>query len=521
MNDEKYWINRANYLIYHHMSDAEQTADEIATLYRKASKWLIYEARKIFDRYQNTHSLTEAEARRLISLLQDPSSIDDLKRLLEQEGRNKDILARLDAPAYQYRIDHLKQIQNQLDNVMTNIYQQEKVLAGDFFVDLAQDAYYRQLYEIQHNTSYAFSFAHIDRKQIDKVISMPWSGKHYSERLWKNQKTLTKALKEELLIDLVTGRPENEAVKILVNKFNQGIYETRRLVRTEAAFIAGELNALAYEECGLKHYQILATLDLRTSKICRPLDGRKYLLKDRQIGKNYPPFHPWCRCTTIVYISEDELKNLKRRALNPKTGRFELVPASMTYDEWYQKYVKNDPKALAQEKAIKNVSSDRKQYEKYQEALGDDVPKSFVKFQELKYNEPEKWKELKSLKQYLANNPGHTRADYELQKAIKETGMRGEINVKPKIPDVDKLSFDEKHVNQERQHNVTEAEAKSYIQNAIFSTTKWKGKFTNYYSDKGAAFVDNETQSIRTAFKTEQYDKSAKTVMEVIKRGQS
>lgn len=37
-----------------------------------------------------------------------------------------------------------------------------------------------------------FSFAHIDRKQIDKVISIPWSGKHYSERLWKNSKTLTK-----------------------------------------------------------------------------------------------------------------------------------------------------------------------------------------------------------------------------------------------------------------------------------------------------------------------------------------
>ena len=53
-----------------------------------------------------------------------------------------------------------------------------------------------------------------------------------------------------------------------------------------------------------------------------------------------------------------------------------------------------------------------------------------------------------------------------------------------------KLSFDEHHVNQERQHNVTETEAKSYIQNAVFSTTKWKGKFTNYYSDEGATFVD-------------------------------
>lgn len=104
---------------------------------------------------------------------------------------------------------------------------------------------------------------------------------------------------------------------------------------------------------------------------------------------------------------------------------------------------------------------------------------------------------------------------------MKAVGMRDEINLKPEIPDVSKLSFDEHHINQERQHNVTESEAKSYIQKAVFSTTKWKGKFTNYYSDEGAAFVDNETQHIKTAFKKEQYDEAATAAMEVLKNGWS
>lgn len=104
---------------------------------------------------------------------------------------------------------------------------------------------------------------------------------------------------------------------------------------------------------------------------------------------------------------------------------------------------------------------------------------------------------------------------------MKAAGLKGEIDLKPQIPDVNKLSFDEHHVNQERQHNVTEAEAKNYIQNAVFATTKWKGKFTNYYSDEGAAFVDNETQHIRTAFRKEQYDEVATAAMEVLKRERS
>lgn len=104
---------------------------------------------------------------------------------------------------------------------------------------------------------------------------------------------------------------------------------------------------------------------------------------------------------------------------------------------------------------------------------------------------------------------------------VKAAGLKGEIDLKPQIPDVNTLSFDEHHVNQERQHNVTEAEAKNYIKNAVFATTKWKGKFTNYYSDEGAAFVDNETQHIRTAFRKEQYDEVATAAMEVLKREMS
>ena len=37
----------------------------------------------------------------------------------------------------------------------------------------------------------------------------------------------------------------------------------------------------------------------------------------------------------------------------------------MTYEEWYKKYVKDNPKARGQEKAIQNKASDQAQYQKY------------------------------------------------------------------------------------------------------------------------------------------------------------
>lgn len=108
--------------------------------------------------------------------------------------------------------------------------------------------------------------------------------------------------------------------------------------------------------------------------------------------------------------------------------------------------------------------------------------------------------------------------DDKIKSEIKAAGLRGELDLHPIIPDVDKLSFDDEHINKQRKHAVTEKEAKNFIKNAKFSATKWNGKYTNYYSDEGAAYVDNETQHIRTAFKKEQYDDAAKGAMEVLKR---
>lgn len=52
------------------------------------------------------------------------------------------------------------------------------------------------------------------------------------------------------------------------------------------------------------------------------------------------PMHPFCRSTTIIHLGGDVVPGLKRRARDPETGENKLVPASMNYQEWYDKNVK-------------------------------------------------------------------------------------------------------------------------------------------------------------------------------------
>lgn len=366
-----YWENRAAWDMYEQMKDAEATADVVARVYRSASSQIVFAAQDIFEKYMTKHKLSQTEAWNLLNRMQDKDSIQNLLMELKNKdsGENKQELIReLEAPAYRARIERLQLLLQQVDTVMQNVYQQEQQFDTSFFEQLAENAYYRTIYNTQCRTGLGFSFSHVDQKQIDRALRMNWSGKHYSKRIWKNTDDLAKMVKDELLVSLLTGRTDRETAAVITEKFGGGAIKARRLIRTESCFLSGELTAQAYEECDIQKYRYVATLDLRTSKICRELDGKTFLVSQRQAGKNYPPMHPWCRSTTISVIDDETLSKMTRAAYNPETGRTERVPANMTYNEWYQKYVKGNAKAEAQEKAVKNASADWKQYDQYRES---------------------------------------------------------------------------------------------------------------------------------------------------------
>lgn len=401
-----YWGNRAAWDMYEQMKDAEATADVVARVYRSASSQIVFAAQDIFEKYMTKHKLSQTEAWNLLNRMQDKDSIQNLLMELKNKdsGENKQELIReLEAPAYRARIERLQLLLQQVDTVMQNVYQQEQQFDTSFFEQLAENAYYRTIYNTQCRTGLGFSFSHVDQKQIDRALRMNWSGKHYSNRIWKNTDDLAKTVKDELLVSLLIGRTDRETAAVITEKFGGGAIKARRLIRTESCFLSGELTAQAYEECDIQKYRYVATLDLRTSKICRELDGKTFLVSQRQAGKNYPPMHPWCRSTTISVIDDETLSKMTRAAYNPETGRTERVPANMTYKEWYEKYVKGNPDAEVQEKVVKNSASDRKQYDQYRELLGKDMPKHFADFQEMKYNEPEKWELLRTYARSVKN----------------------------------------------------------------------------------------------------------------------
>jgi len=94
----------------------------------------------------------------------------------------------------------------------------------------------------------------------------------------------------------------------------------------------------------IKGYQAVATLDLRTSEICRNRDGQVWAVDDPQFP-GPPPWHWNCRSTLIPVLREfDALSDANKGKVPPamRSSMNGQVPRNMTYYEWLDTLPKGD-----------------------------------------------------------------------------------------------------------------------------------------------------------------------------------
>jgi SPP1 gp7 family putative phage head morphogenesis protein len=104
------------------------------------------------------------------------------------------------------------------------------------------------------------------------------------------------------------------------------------LIRTSINQVANAASQQVYEanQDITPRYRYVATLDTRTSAICRALDGKEF-----EYGKGpMPPQHFNCRSTTVPIIDPDILPPSTTATRASKDGQ---VPIDQSYGEWLSK----------------------------------------------------------------------------------------------------------------------------------------------------------------------------------------
>ena len=104
----------------------------------------------------------------------------------------------------------------------------------------------------------------------------------------------------------------------------------------------------------------------------------------------------------------------------------------------------------------------------------------------------------------------------KLESVKSELKIKGELIYPPPRFDLSTFKFDEIHTQGDKHpHAVTEQEARQFIEDAYFAIVRYNGNSYNYYGKNGASFVRMDLKTIRTAFKSVEYDDNIQPLMEV------
>lgn len=350
MKNSEYWKLRFEQLEAAQNGQGAVTVAEIEKQYKEAKKQLEGQISRWYQRFADNNGITLAEARQYLKgsdLKEFKWDVQDYIKYGQENALMGGWSKELENASAKYHISKLEALKIQTQQSLEVMFSKQLGTVTGAMGDLYESGYYHTAYELQNGFNIGWDIAGLDQAQIEKVLAKPWAvdGKNFSERIWGNKQKLISEVHGELTQNIMLGADPQKAIDSLAKKMNTSKYNAGRLIMTEEAYFSSAAQKDCFEELGVEQYEIVATLDSHTSEICRNLDGKHFPMKGFQAGITAPPFHVFCRSTTVPYFDENFGEIGERAARNEETGKTYYIPDDMNYQQWEDAFVKGGDKS--------------------------------------------------------------------------------------------------------------------------------------------------------------------------------
>ena len=338
MKHKDYWRKRFKQLEESQNKKGQQCYAEIEKQYRRAQKEIEGKIAAWYQRLAVNNEISLQEARKLLrgrELAEFKWDVNDYIRYGEENAMTQQWMKELENASARYHISRLEAIKLHIQQSLEVLFGNQLDALDSVMRSVYTDGYYHTAYEIHKGLGVGWEFAALDERTISKVIKTPWAadGKNFSERVWDNRRKLVSELNKALTQNIIGGQDPQKAIRTIAKKMNTSKVNAGKLVMTEKAFFSSVAQGDCFRELDVEQYEIVATLDFKTSPLCRDMDGQHFPMSQYEAGVTAPPFHVYCRTTTVPYF-EDDIETIGKRAARGKDGKTYYVPANMTYREW-------------------------------------------------------------------------------------------------------------------------------------------------------------------------------------------
>ena len=408
-----YWKKRFEMLEDARNKTAMGTVQSVTPAFDLAQAQIEKEINAWYGRFAKNNQISLLEAKKLLNSRELKEFHWDVQEYIKygrQNAIDQKWMKELENASARFHISRLEALKIRTQNAAERAFGNELDALDEMAARIYMDDYYHTAYEIQKGLGIGFDVSQIDERKLNSILSKPWTADNntFKDRVWKQKTSMVSELHNQMTRMCILGKSPDEAIKELMKYVDKDIANKKmaagRLVMTEAAYFGSVAQKDCFNDLGVEKYEIVATLDSRTSDTCRKFDGKIADMKDFQAGVTAPPFHVWCRSCTAPWFPDNDGERVARGA----DGKTYKVPANMKYEEWEKKFVGDASKKGLKEVSPKRATNTKTFEERYsglksKKAEVNDklstlkAEKKKVEFEAMTTMDPDAWSKAKSL----------------------------------------------------------------------------------------------------------------------------
>ena len=351
-----YWQKRFQAVEAMQNKTAQETVQAVTPAFDQAQAQIEKEINAWYGRFAKNNQISLQEAKKLLNtkeLKEFRWDVEEYIKYGRQNALDQKWMKELENASARFHISRLEALKIRTQNAAERAFGNELDQIDEMATRIYMDDYYHTAYEIQKGLGIGWDVSQIDQRKLDRIVSRPWTTDKmtFSDRIWKSKAQLIDSLHKELTQMCVLGKAPDQTISAIAKRMNVSKGQAGRLVMTEAAYFGSVAQKDCFNDLDVEKYEVVATLDSRTSEMCQEMDGKVFEMSDFEAGVTAPPFHVWCRSCTAPWFEDNDGTRIARGA----DGKTYQVPANMKYPDWKEYFVDKtkDPADW-----LKNASAD-------------------------------------------------------------------------------------------------------------------------------------------------------------------
>lgn len=296
----RYWKDREKEAQRRYITDEKELEKQVKKIYDNMLDGIQGEINAFYGRYADKEGISINEAKKRVK----QADIKAYERKAEKYVKERDFSKKANEEMRLYnatmRINRLEMLKANIGLELVSGFDELDKQAQEAMLERALKEYERMAAILGDS-----AWKPEQVKDVAKgIVNASFHNATFSDRIWMYQDMMRSDLSKLLQSGMIQGKNARVLARELQKAFQTSTYNAERLMRTELTRINTEVQKSSFERNGFGQYMFI--VNGTCCDICRELDGKVFDVKDMTPGKNAPPMHPHCRCSTAAYSDRAE-----------------------------------------------------------------------------------------------------------------------------------------------------------------------------------------------------------------------